>query len=129
VSSGFTVVLKESSEDDRRRWSAKSPATEWAGIANTEDMAEWLFNHHFAAHCGDNLAFEVLRQYILCFQCLMWTRPLRRWPGYLAASEGRMLHETLIGGWGCPIGNRSYFYFYTVFLKNGTGKGADGDAL
>jgi hypothetical protein len=52
-------------KETHREWASKEPVSAWAGVENSEEMAEWLFNHHFAAHCSDNLGFEVLREFFL----------------------------------------------------------------
>ncbi|KAH8918157.1 hypothetical protein BT69DRAFT_1353591 [Atractiella rhizophila] len=55
---------------------------EFAGIEQSEEMKAFLWNNHFAALASDQPSLE-------------------RWP----PPEGqKYLHETILGLWGCPIG-------------------------
>ncbi len=58
-----------------------------AGLEQGEDSLRFLWNHHFAAIAGDAPSFEV-------------------WPpaGSEPGKRGKMMHETIIGLWGMPIG-------------------------
>lgn len=52
----------------------------FAGVQQSEEMLEWIWEN-FSAVAGDQPSFEC-------------------WP----SKEGYMLHEVLLAGWGCPIG-------------------------
>ncbi|KAF9481289.1 hypothetical protein BDN70DRAFT_547674 [Pholiota conissans] len=54
----------------------------FAGIEQGEDMKRFLWNNHFAAIASDQPALE-------------------RWP---APSPGELLHQTILGLWGMPLG-------------------------
>ncbi|KAH0836939.1 hypothetical protein FOPE_04729 [Fonsecaea pedrosoi] len=53
----------------------------YIGVEGTASSIEWLWNHHFAALVGDNMAFEA-------------------WP----AEMPYRIHDTALGLWGTPLG-------------------------
>ncbi|KAK2764250.1 hypothetical protein FQN54_008942 [Arachnomyces sp. PD_36] len=53
----------------------------WGGVAQEEDMIDWLHDSYFAAVVGDAPSFE-------------------RWP----SPEGYYLHEYILALWGMPLG-------------------------
>jgi hypothetical protein len=57
---GYTAAQNAGSDEQRATWSTKPT---WAGVENSDETLEWLFNHHFAAHAGDTLAFEQFRKH------------------------------------------------------------------
>ncbi|TKY89916.1 hypothetical protein EX895_001213 [Sporisorium graminicola] len=87
VRSGFTARYYSLSPAERAEWSNPAPASggagmEFAGVEQSDEMREFLWNQHFAAVAGDSPAFEA--------------RPTK---------HGEcMLHETLLAMWGMPIG-------------------------
>ncbi|SPO28117.1 uncharacterized protein UTRI_04508_B [Ustilago trichophora] len=87
IRSGFTARYYSLSPAQRADWSDPAPAhggegMPFAGVEQSDDMKEFLWNHHFAAVAGDSPAFEA--------------RPTK---------QGEcMLHETLLAMWGMPIG-------------------------
>ena len=64
----------------------------FAGAEQSFAILEWIWNEQFAAVAGDSPAFESLRVFT---------------PGtrlILACQKDFYLHEVLLSGWGCPIG-------------------------
>ncbi|KEF56740.1 uncharacterized protein A1O9_06930 [Exophiala aquamarina CBS 119918] len=63
----------------------KSPATRYPGMEGSLDALEWLWDSRFAAVAGDCPGFEA-------------------WFGESAGQEFFRMHETLLSGFGMPIG-------------------------
>ncbi|PWN44191.1 hypothetical protein IE81DRAFT_311036 [Ceraceosorus guamensis] len=82
IRTGFIDRYNRSSFEERKRWSANPGQEQLAGVEQGEHVAEWIWNNHFAAVAGDAPAFE-------------------SWP---PRPEEQFLHETLLGMFGCPIG-------------------------
>lgn len=60
------------------------------GVEQTDDMLEWIWTN-FSAVAADHPAFE------------QWPTPHQ--PGLKGENDvGWSMHEVLLGGWGCPIG-------------------------
>lgn len=79
VRSGYiNAYSKLSQAEAEERTSVVPPPL--AGVEQTEDMLEWIWNN-FSAVAGDQPSFEC-------------------WP----PSPDLVLHEVLLSGWGCPIG-------------------------
>ncbi|EPQ26039.1 uncharacterized protein PFL1_06492 [Pseudozyma flocculosa PF-1] len=79
VRSGFTVRYYDSTPEERKEWVQRLT---FAGVDQSEEMKAFLWDNHFAAVAGDAPAFEA--------------RP--------SLPKHAMLHETLLGLWGMPIG-------------------------
>ena len=79
IRSGFTLRYYHSTPDERTAWAARNS---FAGLDQSEDTKQFLWDNHFAAVAGDAPGFEV-------FPAL---------PGL------PRLHETLLAMWGMPIG-------------------------
>jgi kynurenine formamidase len=77
---GFIQKYYQASTEERSVLAGKTE--ELAGIEQSEEMMQFLWNNHFAAIASDQPALE-------------------RWP---PAEGTRFLHETLLGLWGMPIG-------------------------
>jgi hypothetical protein len=58
------IVVYNSFSDERKREVAKIPHT-WAGIGQSKDVLEWIWDNHFAALAGDSPAFETTREYVI----------------------------------------------------------------
>jgi len=82
---GFTKWYEGASAEERR-WAFRENEGQWAGVEATEEAKRWIWNSHFAAVVGDNLAFE---------QC----------PG---VDGGDGLHHWLLPLAGIPIGEMFY---------------------
>ncbi|KAI1197194.1 hypothetical protein F5X97DRAFT_186730 [Nemania serpens] len=79
IRSGFMVSLATKSEDELSGYRATSPHR-FGGVEQSETTLRWIWDH-FAAVAGDQPSFE-------------------RWP----STEPWYMHEVLLAGWGCPIG-------------------------
>lgn len=71
--------LATKTQDELAAYRAASPHR-FGGVKQSEATLRWIWDH-FAAVAGDQPAFE-------------------RWP----SAEGWYMHEVLLAGWGCPIG-------------------------
>jgi hypothetical protein len=69
---------------------AQPGALQVAGLGQGEDSLRFLWNHHFAAIASDNPSFEA--------------QPRPTTPMTEGGKPGEMLHDTIIGLWGMPIG-------------------------
>lgn len=85
---GYHVVYESATEDAVREKSVRNPP-EYAGVAQDIALAEWIYDHKFAAVAGDAPAFEA-------------------WPVDRTGPLGCALHEIFLGGWGMPIGEMWY---------------------
>ncbi|KAF9883327.1 hypothetical protein FE257_003745 [Aspergillus nanangensis] len=82
VRSGFVERYYASSPAEREQDAARpSHESAWAGVAQEEDMLNWLHDAYFAAVVGDAPTFEA-------------------WP----SCKEYHLHEYLLALWGVPIG-------------------------
>ncbi|TGJ81973.1 hypothetical protein E0Z10_g6785 [Xylaria hypoxylon] len=79
IRSGFMVSLATKTKDELATYRAVVPH-HFGGVEQSEDMLRWIWDH-FAAVAGDQPSFEC-------------------WP----TKESLLLHEVLLAGWGCPIG-------------------------
>lgn len=61
------------------------PTRSSIGVEASEEMIEWHWNSGFAAVASDTVAYEA-------------------WPSPRENRFGVSLHEVLLSGWGCPIG-------------------------
>ncbi|KAG8685389.1 hypothetical protein FRC09_014776 [Ceratobasidium sp. 395] len=74
------IAVYNSFPDHRKKEVAKFPHT-WAGVGQSKDVLEWIWDNHFSALGGDAPAFE--------------TTPT------LADFQ---LHPVILSGFGCPLG-------------------------
>ncbi|KAI4834482.1 hypothetical protein E4T45_10038 [Aureobasidium sp. EXF-8846] len=79
IRSGYMVQYYKSSHDDLKALSKILPPT-FLGVEQSEEVLRWIWEN-FSAVAGDQPSFEC-------------------WP----SSQPYMLHEVLLAGWGCPIG-------------------------
>ncbi|KAI1108014.1 hypothetical protein F5Y14DRAFT_457511, partial [Nemania sp. NC0429] len=79
IRSGFMAELATKTEDELEASRAAVPH-HFIGVEQSEATLRWIWDH-FAAVAGDQPAFE-------------------RWP----PTEPWYMHEVLLAGWGCPIG-------------------------
>ncbi|KIW08442.1 uncharacterized protein PV09_01345 [Verruconis gallopava] len=84
VRSGF-VRAYEALSDAERAALAERPSPDFAGVQAGHDTLRWLWENQFSAVAGDAIAFE--------------RAPVS---GPHAAQD--TLHQWLLAGWGCPIG-------------------------
>ncbi|CEO58686.1 hypothetical protein PMG11_03393 [Penicillium brasilianum] len=68
--------------DAQKRDYSNNPRPEHAGVEATTDVLRWLWNTGFAAIASDAISWEV----------------------YPPQSPDIFLHEFILAGWGCPIG-------------------------
>ncbi|KAI0108639.1 hypothetical protein GGR51DRAFT_514474 [Nemania sp. FL0031] len=79
IRSGFMASLATKTAEDLSTYRDVEPH-HFGGVEQSEDMLRWIWDH-FAAVAGDQPSFEC-------------------WP----TKEPWRLHEVLLSGWGCPIG-------------------------
>ncbi|KAI0491097.1 hypothetical protein F4859DRAFT_33751 [Xylaria cf. heliscus] len=79
IRSGFMASLATKTQDELSTYRAVVPH-HFGGVEQSEAMLRWIWDH-FAAVAGDQPSFEC-------------------WP----TKESWQLHEVLLAGWGCPIG-------------------------
>jgi kynurenine formamidase len=79
VRTGWVKWYEEHSEEERVKYVTNGDA--WVGVVGSEETLEWLWDNHFAAVAADSIGFEV-------------------WP----PQQPWQLHDFLLPGWGCPIG-------------------------
>ncbi|RAH46739.1 uncharacterized protein BO95DRAFT_513721 [Aspergillus brunneoviolaceus CBS 621.78] len=85
IRSGFTRAYHALSDAERHAL-ARRPAPDFIGLEASEAAVRWLWAHQFAAVAGDAPSFE--------------RAPIRG-----AHADPRFnLHEWVLAGWGCPIG-------------------------
>ncbi|KAE8347623.1 hypothetical protein BDV24DRAFT_170707 [Aspergillus arachidicola] len=85
IRSGFTAAYNELDEQQRIDL-AQRPSPDFIGVEATENMLRWLWKYQFGAVAGDAPSFE---------------RAPIRGPH---ADPRYNLHEWVLAGWGCPIG-------------------------
>ncbi|KAF2115724.1 hypothetical protein BDV96DRAFT_55183 [Lophiotrema nucula] len=76
---GFVSQYTSKSDDELKTLAAVNPPG-MAGVEQSEEMLEWIWSN-FSAVAGDQPSFEC-------------------WP----TQKEWMMHEVLLAGWGCPIG-------------------------
>ncbi|KAI0405304.1 hypothetical protein F4802DRAFT_607015 [Xylaria palmicola] len=79
IRSGFMASRETKTEEELSSYRATVPH-HFGGVEQSEDLLRWIWDH-FAAVAGDQPSFE-------------------RWP----STEPWYMHEVLLAGWGCPIG-------------------------
>ncbi|KAK6001818.1 hypothetical protein QM012_002308 [Aureobasidium pullulans] len=79
IRSGYMVQYNKRSRDDLEALSKIMPPT-FLGVEQSTEMLNWIWDN-FSAVAGDQPSFEC-------------------WP----SNQPYMLHEVLLAGWGCPIG-------------------------
>lgn len=95
IRTGFTAAFDALSPSSQRQL-AERPCPDFAGVEATPDVLQWLWESSFAAVAGDSPSFE--------------RSPVGggKSEAYRAEEVGLRgvgsLHEVLLGGWGCPIG-------------------------
>jgi hypothetical protein len=76
---GYMSAFNAMSQEDIVSLAAIQPLS-FAGVQQSQEMLQWIWEN-FSAVAGDQPSFEC-------------------WP----SKENFMLHEVLLAGWGCPIG-------------------------
>lgn len=84
IRSGFTRAYEALSSDDRKALAAR-PSPDFTGVEASPETLRWLWESQFSAVAGDAPAFE-------------------RAPVSGPDAAGEPLHQWLLAGWGCPIG-------------------------
>jgi hypothetical protein len=85
IRSGFTAAYIKLKDQERRDLAQRS-SPDFIGVEATENMLRWLWEHQFCAVAGDAPSFE--------------RAPIRA----SHANPDFNLHEWVLAGWGCPIG-------------------------
>lgn len=86
IRSGFTAAYEALTESEKKALGER-PVAEFLGVEAHQDTLKWLWEHQFAAVAGDSPSFEA--------------GPPMGVPG---TDQRFVLHEWLLAGWGCPIG-------------------------
>lgn len=81
IRTGWTKRYDTMSTEGRQQLSVNIPPT-LIGVESSEATLRWMWDEGFAAVAGDQPSFEA-------------------WP---CQNQAYWLHEWLLGGWGCPIG-------------------------
>ncbi len=79
---GYTKAYQKLGKEEEEILGKQLPP-QTCGLQQDVKFLEWLWEHHFAAVAGDSPSFESFPP---------------------DAKAGFMLHEVLLAGWGCPIG-------------------------
>lgn len=85
IRTGFTAAYNQL-DGNQRKELPKRPSPDFIGVEATEEMLRWLWEHQFSAVAGDAPSFE--------------RAPIRG----AHADSNYNLHEWILAGWGCPIG-------------------------
>ncbi|KAH8659767.1 putative cyclase-domain-containing protein [Xylariales sp. PMI_506] len=85
VRSGFTQAYDKLNDQERKDLALRG-SPDFIGVEATEEMLRWLWEHQFSAVAGDAPSFE--------------RAPIRG----SHADPRYNLHEWVLAGWGCPIG-------------------------
>ncbi|KAF2084970.1 hypothetical protein K490DRAFT_47933 [Saccharata proteae CBS 121410] len=93
IRSGYMAAYNAMSRAELSALSQVNPPT-FSGVEQSEGMLEWIWEN-FAAVAGDMPSFEC-------------------WP----SQEDYMLHEVLLAGWGCPIGELFDLEKLAEYCKN-----------
>lgn len=106
---GYIKRYEATSDEDLERI-MKSPETRYPGMEGSVESLEWLWNSRFAAVAGDGPGFEAWcrfsRPCLYLSQCTL-TLLLGGGAGEVGGSAGDefyRMHETLLSGFGMPIG-------------------------
>ncbi|KAI1258067.1 hypothetical protein MGN70_001113 [Eutypa lata] len=86
IRSGFTRTFNSMSKEELKRLGASPPS--FTGVETGDEVAKWVWDRQFSAVGGDAPSWEAWRDR----------------PGTSASKKEVALHEILLAGWGCPIG-------------------------
>ncbi|KAI0470896.1 hypothetical protein GGR56DRAFT_682962 [Xylariaceae sp. FL0804] len=90
IRSGFMASLPTKTDEEIWRYQDEVPHR-FGGVEQGESMLRWVWDN-FSAVAGDQPSFE------------RWPPPPPAVNGDGDGDAGRPLHEVLLAGWGCPIG-------------------------
>jgi kynurenine formamidase len=88
IRSGFIRAYEALSNDERKALADRA-STDFAGVEASRESFQWLWENQFAAVAGDAIAFE-------------------RAPVSGPKAVAETMHQWLLAGWGCPIGEMFY---------------------
>lgn len=98
---GYMAQYNALPRSDLEALSKVSPPT-FFGVEQSIDMLQWIWEN-FSAVAGDHPSFECWRKY--CFKpSLHFKFTADQLSRSVATQQKYMLHEILLAGWGCPIG-------------------------
>lgn len=101
VRTGFTKAYASLSTDQAKALTERPSPTDFLGVEPTRDMVQWMWESGFAAVASDSPSFEqgpTVGEH---------NKPGGIWKGESWEEEmqgGGLLHQWLLAGWGCPIG-------------------------
>ena len=99
IRSGYMAQYNKRSRNDLEALSKVMPPT-FLGVEQSTEMLNWIWDN-FSAVAGDQPSFECWRMCSKLFFCYsVYSRLICS----TASSQPYMLHEVLLAGWGCPIG-------------------------
>lgn len=143
IRSGFTRTFNSMSKEELKGLGANPPS--FTGVETGEEVAKWIWDHKFSAVGGDAPSWEAWRQYSHCHSITQledYANITR--PGISATKKEIALHEILLAGWGCPIGElfdlealaehcrltgRCSFFLASMPLKNPGGAASPPNAV
>jgi hypothetical protein len=96
IRSGYMAQYYKRSRDEIEALSKILPPT-FLGVEQSEDVLRWIWDN-FSAVAGDQPSFECWRMSSKSLSSGSSTNVST------ASSQPYMLHEVLLAGWGCPIG-------------------------
>ncbi|KAF2435551.1 hypothetical protein EJ08DRAFT_342745 [Tothia fuscella] len=100
IRSGFIKSYNTLSTDQQKALAARKVA-DFIGVEPTAAMVKWIWESNFAAVAGDAPAFEQAPP------AGPHNKPGGLWKGEVWEEDmqgGGLLHQFLLAGWGCPIG-------------------------
>jgi kynurenine formamidase len=101
VRTGFTKAYSALSADQRKALTVRESPSDFLGVSPTKETLRWIWESGFSAVAGDAPAFEQGPT------AGPHTAPGNLWKGESWEDElqgGGLLHQWLLAGWGCPIG-------------------------
>jgi hypothetical protein len=99
IRSGYMAQYYKRSRDEIEALSKILPPT-FLGVEQSEDVLRWIWDN-FSAVAGDQPSFECWRTFSNPFSESSFRSST---DVSTASSQPYMLHEVLLAGWGCPIG-------------------------
>jgi hypothetical protein len=101
VRTGYGRALAEAGGPDARGAIFRDALAKGViGVDATEEVARWIWEN-FAAVAGDQPGFECARE---CCHLLGREKGLTSGVAFQGVPSLPSLHEVLLSGWGCPIG-------------------------
>jgi kynurenine formamidase len=141
IRTGFTIAYNNLADDGQQALAARPNAADFIGVEPNKAMVKWIWESSFAAVASDCPSFERGPT------SGPHTHVGGNWKGEEWETEmqgGGLLHQWLLAGWGCPIGemfdleklaetcerlNRWTFFVSSIPLKIPGGVGSPPNAV